>query len=83
MKNEKLKEALKICVKHPGSYLKIKNIIYPPKLFFVNSILYRLQKNLDSGLIDDKELDRCVNCVLGYIKEENDLSYENGQLVAV
>lgn len=83
MENEKLKELLRFCIKKPGSYLKIKNIIYAPKLFFINSVLFQLQKNLNNGLIDDAELNRCIECVYGYIGEEHELSFDNGTLQKV
>tara|TARA_Y100000034_G_scaffold136423_1_gene212809 strand:- start:8785 stop:9045 length:261 start_codon:yes stop_codon:yes gene_type:complete len=78
-----IRQILIYCIQHPSSCLRINNVLYAPKLFFINSVLNSLQKKLDNKRLSDDTMDHYLECIVGYINEYYDLSYENDELKIV
>ncbi len=78
-------EILKYCVKHPKARYRKKNVIYAPKLFFVNSILKNLENkyNSDGETLTEDMLEFYIEYILGYINGLYDISYYEGELIVI
>lgn len=80
MTSLEVREILKYCMHHPKACVRVNNVVYAPKLFFVNSVLNSLDKKIKNKSLNNDTVDYYLECIVGYINEYYDLSFENDEL---
>ena len=78
-----INQILAYCLQHPNSCLRVKNVIYAPKLFFINSTLNSLQKKHENKDLSHDTMDYYLECIVGYINEFYNLAYKDGELTII
>ena len=73
-------EVLRYCIQHPNSCTRVDNVVYAPKLFFVNSVLSSLQNKINNKTLSMNTLDLYLEYIIGYMNEYYDLRFTDDQL---